>query len=115
VGRQRTLEGHRRRVLRRRSASVAGDLHFVTADGATWITEVVAVRAPDATVCLDTFHVVGWATKALDEVRRDEWNKLRRSGAAKAAKQFKGLRFLLRRNWENLTMNQREVIWALES
>ena len=28
---------------------------------------------------------------------------------------FKGLRFLLRRNWENLTMSQREVIWALEA
>jgi hypothetical protein len=31
------------------------------------------------------------------------------------AKEFKGLRFVLRRNWENLTMGQREVIWALET
>jgi transposase len=93
----------------------AGQLDFVTADGATWITEVVAVRAPNAIVCLDTFHVIGWATKALDEVRRSEWNKLRQAGRAKAAKEFKGLRFLLRRNWENLTMGQREVIWALET
>jgi transposase len=93
----------------------AGQLEFVTADGATWITEVVAERAAGAVVCLDTFHVIGWATKALDEVRREEWNKLRRAGRAKAAKEFKGLRFLLRRNWENLTMGQREVIWALES
>lgn len=90
-------------------------LGFVTADGATWITDVVAERAPDAVVCLDTFHVIGWATTALDEVRREEWNKLRRAGRAKAAKQFKGLRFLLRRNWVNLTMGQREVIWALEN
>lgn len=89
-------------------------LEFVTADGAAWITDVVAERAPDAIVCLDTFHVVGWATKALDEVRRAEWNRLRQAGAAKAAKEFKGLRFLLRRNWENLSMGQREVIWALE-
>jgi transposase len=93
----------------------AENLQFVTADGATWITDVVALRAPDATVCLDTFHVIGWATKALDEVRRAEWNKLRQAGAAKAAKEFKGLRFLLRRNWANLTMGQREVIWALEA
>jgi len=93
----------------------AGQLEFVTADGATWITDVVAERAPQAVVCLDTFHVIGWATKALDEVRREEWNKLRAAGRAKAAKEFKGLRFLLRRNWENLTMGQREVIWALEA
>jgi transposase len=92
----------------------AAQLEFVTADGATWITDVVAQRAPDATVCLDTFHVIGWATTALDEVRRAEWNGLRRAGRVKAAKEFKGLRFLLRRNWEHLTMGQREVIWALE-
>jgi transposase len=92
----------------------AADLEFVTADGATWITDVVAERAPDAIVCLDTFHVISWATKALDEVRREEWNRLRRAGAAKAAKAFKGLRFLLRRNWENLTGPQKGVIRDLE-
>ena len=90
-------------------------LQFVTADGASWIRDVVAVRAPDAIVCLDTFHVIGWATDALDEVRRGEWNTLRRAGADRAAKQFKGLRFLLRRNWEHLTMRQRETITALEA
>jgi transposase len=90
-------------------------LEFVTADGATWITDVVAVRAPDAVVCLDTFHVIGWATKALDEVRRVEWNRLRHAGRVRAAKQFKGLRFLLRRNWANLTFGQRDTIWALEA
>ena len=92
----------------------AADLQFVTADGATWITDVVAERAPDATVCLDTFHIISWATDALDEVRRAEWNKLRQAGAAKAAKEFKGLRFLLRRNWENLTGAQKGVIRDLE-
>lgn len=91
----------------------ADQLEFVTADGATWITDVVAVRARAALVCLDTFHVIGWATKALDEVRREEWNTLRRAGRAGAAKEVTGL--LLRRNWENLTMGQRKVIWALEA
>ena len=85
-------------------------LRFVTADGATWITDVVAERAPDAIVCLDTFHVIGWATKALDEVRRQEWNRLRQAGTAPAAKEFKGLRFVLLRNWENLSGRQKGVI-----
>ena len=89
-------------------------LAFVTADGATWITDVVALRAPDAIVCLDTFHAISWATTALDEVRRAEWNRLRQAGASKAAKEFKGLRFLLRRNWENLTGPQKGVIRDLE-
>lgn len=89
------------------------DLEFVTADGATWITDVVAVRAPNAVVCLDTFHVVGWANKALDEVRRAEWNRLRHAGLADDAKEFKGLRFVLRRRWENLTFASKALLWEL--
>ena len=96
------------------STERAAGLQFVTADGATWIRDVVAARAPDAIVCLDTFHVIAWATDALDEVRRGEWNQLRRSGGAAAAKTLKGLRFLLLRNWENLTGAQRATIRALD-
>lgn len=91
------------------------ELRFVSADGADWIHDVVAARAPEAIVCLDTFHVVGWATKAVDEVRRQEWNALRRAGAAGAAKEVKGLRWLLLRNWENLERSQRGQLRALEA
>lgn len=92
----------------------AARLSFVTCDGAEWIHTVVADRAPNATVCLDTFHVIAWASDALDEVRRGEWNALRRSGGAAAAKALKGLRFLLLRNWENLSGRQRSVIRELD-
>jgi transposase len=89
-------------------------LQFVTCDGAEWIRAVVAERAPDALICLDTFHLIGWATKALDDVRREEWNKLRRGGGAGTAKEFKGLRWMLLRNWENLSSKQKGVIRDLE-
>lgn len=92
----------------------AGDLEFVTADGAEWIRHVVAERAPEAIVCIDTFHVISWATAALDTVRRVEWNKLRANGDADAAKAFKGLRWMLLRNWENLRHKQKGVIRDLE-
>jgi transposase len=92
----------------------AGNLQFVTCDGAEWIRTVVAERAPEAIVCLDTFHLVGWATKALDEVRREGWNHLRRNGGARAAKEFKGLRWMLLRNWENLSPKQKGTIRDLE-
>lgn len=85
-------------------------LGFVTADGAEWIRTVVAERAPDAVICLDTFHLIGWATKALDEVRRDTWQDLRASGDADKATEFKGLRWVLLRNWENLSGRQKGVI-----
>jgi transposase len=92
----------------------AAELAFVTCDGAEWIYDVVAEEAKNATVCLDTFHVIGWATKAVDEVRREEWNSLRRHGSADAAKAVKGLRWLLLRNWENLSRSQRRELRALE-
>ena len=75
---------------------------------------MIAEGAPEAIVCLDTFHLIGWATTALDEVRREEWNKLRRNGGAKAAKEFKGLRWMLLRNWENLSSKQKGTIRDLE-
>jgi transposase len=91
----------------------AADLEFVTCDGAEWIRLVVTERAPQAIVCLDPFHLISWATKALDDIRRAEWNMLRRSGGTDAAKQMKGLRWLLLRNWENLTPGQKNVIGDL--
>lgn len=30
---------------------------------------MVAQRAPQAVICLDPFHVVAWASKALDKIR----------------------------------------------
>jgi len=92
----------------------AARLQFVTCDGAEWTRTVVTERAPEAVVCLDTFHLIGWATKALDEVRREEWNTLRRTGGAVAAKEFKGLRWMLLRNWENLSSKQKGTIRDLE-
>ena len=89
------------------------ELGFVTSDGAEWIRLVVAERCPEAVLCIDTFHVIGWATDAVDQVRRAEWNTLRHSGDADAAKEFKGLRWILLRNWENLRGKQRGVIRAL--
>jgi len=88
----------------------AAQLRFVSCDGAEWIRVVVAEAAPEAIVTLDPFHLVQWANDALDEVRRGEWNALRDKGESKAAKEFKGLRWLLLRNWENLRGDQRGVI-----
>jgi transposase len=38
----------------------------ISADGAEWIADVVAERAPNAIRAMDPFHVVAWATEALD-------------------------------------------------
>ena len=84
----------------------AAALRFVTADGAAWIKNVLARRCPKATVCLDPFHVVSWATDALDQVRREVWNEARRSGQTSLARELKGARYALWKNPEDLTRRQ---------
>src|SRR5487761_2693851 len=67
----------------------------VSADGAEWIADVVRERCRQATLCIDSFHVVQWATDALDEVRREVWNAARRGGMTEHARELKGARFAL--------------------
>lgn len=50
-------------------AARAALLTHASCDGAQWIHTVVTARAPHALICLDAFHVVAWAIKALDKVR----------------------------------------------
>lgn len=63
-------------------------------------------HAPQATLCIDSYHVVALATKALEEVRRDYWNELRSLGGQRAARRFKDARWALLKNPENLTAKQ---------
>jgi transposase len=85
----------------------AAALRFVTADGAGWIKNVLARRCPKATVCLDPFHVVSWATDALDQIRRAVWNEARRCGQTSLARDLKGARYALWKNPEDLTRRQK--------
>lgn len=46
-------------------------IRLVSGDGARWITDAVAKYCPNATRCLDPFHVVEWANDALGSMRID--------------------------------------------
>jgi transposase len=82
-------------------------VELVSCDMAAWITRPIAERCPNATVCLDPFHVVKLATDALDEIRREVWNEARKAGETALAKDLKGARFALWKNPENLTPRQK--------
>jgi transposase len=107
-------------------------LTHVSCDGATWITTVVAERAPQAVLCADPFHVVAWATDALDTVRRAVWNTARRvpggsrredKGRSRPvtiaqgdARALKRARYPLWKNPENLTDRQRtKLAWIAKT
>ncbi len=117
-GRDRaTMRGFFDQLGPERSAAIT----HVSADQADWIAEVVAERCPHAVQCADAFHIVKWATDALDEVRRQAWNDARRAGQTKGkgygnrvatgdARRFKYARYALWKNPENLTDRQRDKL-----
>jgi len=97
----------------------------VSADAADWIAEVVTERCPGAIRCADPFHVVAWATEALDAERRRAWNDARalarsepkrgpgrpRKNSApppahERVRKLKGARYALWKNPEDLTDRQ---------
>jgi transposase len=95
----------------------------VSADGAHWIAKVLARRCPQAVACADAFHVVKWATDALDLVRRQTWNAAsgRRRGGPQAratgdARTIKNARWALWRNPEDLTeAQQAKLDWIAKT
>ena len=63
-------------------------------------------HAPQAIVCADPFHLVKLAGDALEVVRRDLWQQLRRLPDDRYARDFKGSRWALLKNPEDLTDRQ---------
>jgi transposase len=81
-------------------------ISLVSADAAEWIYVAVADKCRNAKQCLDPFHVVAWATKALDKVRGRIWAQARRDGQKALAGDIKGARYALWKNPEDLTSRQ---------
>lgn len=90
-------------------AERAAWLTEVSADGAEWIHDVIRDRAPQARICLDSYHVVAWAGKALDKVRRRVAAGLRDTGAA----ELKDTRWAVIKNPGDLTCDQKTTIAVL--
>lgn len=57
------------------------EIEFVVADGARWITRQVENFCPNARRCVDPFHVVGWATEALDTARKRLSDDAKKNGS----------------------------------
>lgn len=104
----------------------AKQLTHVSADAAPWIAKVVADRCPQAIQCADPFHVVRWATDAVDEVRRQAWNQARggrnRTNSARGYYQrdkvqpLKKVRWALWKNPEDLTDHQQHhLAWLVKT
>jgi transposase len=84
-------------------------LQAVSADLAPAWQEVIRERASNALVCADPFHVIKLAGEALDTLRRQDWQRLRKQDPRRAV-WLKGTRFVLRQRADTLTDAQRGLI-----
>jgi transposase len=71
-------------------------------------------HATKAIICYDPFHVVQLATAALDKVRRQVWQDLRKLPDQDAARRFKGARWALLKNPGDLTDDQAVTLRKLK-
>lgn len=92
----------------------AARIELASCDASAAYLDVLHRRCPTATVCLDPFHIVKWATSALDDVRRSVWNDLRKSGQTELALSLKRSRYALWKNPENLTEKQGAKLALIE-
>lgn len=110
--------GRDKKTLRRffdaLGAQRCAQITHVSADGADWIADVVAERCPNAVRGADAFHVVAWATQALDQVRRDAWNAARggKGQSSPESKALKKARWALWKKPADLTeAQQAKLAW----
>ena len=68
---------------------------------------------PDAEICFDPFHVCRLASRATDQVRRDEWNAHDRSHTP-AGKWVKGTRWSLLKAPERQTVDQLATLYEVQ-
>jgi transposase len=86
--------------------AISVDLH----DG--WMSAIRA-HCPRAAICADPFHVIKLAGAALDEVRREMWQDIRRTDPERAS-WIKGTRFAIRRRAGNLRPTDRTILEELK-
>jgi transposase len=69
--------------------------------------------APGAVICFDPFHVIKLAGDSLDDVRRQVWQSARSLPDKEIAKKYKGARWALMKNPQDLTDDQNETLAGL--
>lgn len=101
-----TLDGFFKDIGPENTASIEA----VSMDMGPAFIKSVQANAPEAVVCIDPFHVVQLGTSAPDTVRRAFWQQARDLPDQTFARKFKGSRYVLLKNPQNLTEKQQATL-----
>jgi transposase len=91
----------------------AKTIRAVSIDMSGGYEKAIRDNAPRAEVCFDPFHVIRLAQRAVDQVRRDEWNAHERSHT-KTGKWIKGTRWSLLKSPEKQTIGQLALLHEVQ-
>ena len=109
-------EGHSQQTLEaffdRLGAEETAKIRAVSVDMWVPYRNALAARVPQARVCFDPFHVVARANKAVETVRKQEWQNLRRAGGE--ARWLKQTRWSVLKRPERLSDQQTQTLAFLQ-
>jgi transposase len=88
-------------------------IRAVSIDMSGGYEKAIRDNAPQAEVCFDPFHVVRLAQRAVDQVRRDEWNAHERSHTPKG-RWIKGTRWSLLKAPEKQSIGQLALLGEVQ-
>jgi transposase len=89
-------------------------IKVVTMDMSQAFISAVKEAVPHAQIVFDRFHVQALVNTAVDETRRQEWQRLRSLGGEEAARSIKHTRWALLKNPWNLTPTQHARLASLQ-
>jgi transposase len=91
----------------------AQTIRAVSIDMSGGYEKAIRENAPQAEICFDPFHVVRLGQRAVDQVRRDEWNAHERSHT-KTGRWIKGTRWSLLKSPEKQTIGQLALLGEVQ-
>lgn len=86
------------------------NIKVVTIDMSPAYISAVTEMLPNADIVFDRFHVQKLVSQALDETRREQWQKLKRNGDEHDAQHLKHTRFALLKNPWNLSLDEKQKL-----
>ena len=87
-------------------------LRAVSVDMWAAYLKALRARAPQAAICIDPFHVVQQANKAVEAVRKQEWRRLQATG--RPARWLQQTRWAVLKRPERLNARQADTLALLE-
>lgn len=89
------------------------NLEAISLDASSIYQAVARDRAPQAALCLDPFHVIGWVGEVVDSVYRAERPALRLAAGYPSRRDWRRTRYALRAGAERLEESHRAILNAL--